>query len=287
MNARLNVKIENKLEDYKIFSEDITYFKNDEKIFSNGKTDAFVDSKYEIQSENIYFEIKQNFIFSKDKKTIIEDNNSQLYSLDNFNYQINKEILKGENIIIVTNFNLPESDKYYFSSAIIDLKKRKFVAKDTKIEIHKSIFNNLENDPRLIGLSSKGNEDLTVINKGIFTSCKKREDGKCPPWSISADQIKHDNKKKQIIYKDALLNIYDVPVFYFPKFFHPDPTVKRQSGILKPELNNSDVLGGSITLPYFKVISANKDITFTPTIFDGNTMVFKMSIGNQIKIQIL
>ena len=59
---------------------------------------------------------------------------------------------------------------------------------------------------------------------------------------------------------------------YFPKFFHPDPTVKRQSGILKPELNNSDVLGGSITLPYFKVISANKDITFTPTIFDGNTM---------------
>ena len=271
LNARLNVKIENKLEDYKIFSEDITYFKNDEKIFSNGKTDAFVDSKYEIQSENIYFEIKENFIFSKDK-TKIKDNNSQFYSLDNFNYQINKEILKGENIIIVTNFNLPESDKYYFSSAIINLKKRKFVAKDTKIEIHKSIFNNSENDPRLIGLSSKGNEDLTVINKGIFTSCKKREDGKCPPWSISADQIKHDNKKKQIIYKDALLNIYDLPILYFPKFFHPDPTVKRQSGILKPEFNNSDVLGGSITLPYFKVISANKDLTFTPTIFDENTM---------------
>ena len=131
LNARLNVKIEKKLEEYKIFSVDITYFNNDEKIFSNGKTDAFVDSKYEIQSKNIYFEIKENFIFSKDK-TKIKDNNSQFYSLDNFNYQINKEILKGENIIIVTNFNLPESDKYYFSSAIIDLKKRKFVAKILK-----------------------------------------------------------------------------------------------------------------------------------------------------------
>ena len=78
-------------------------------------------------------------------------------------------------------------------------------------------------------------------------------------------------KKNKIIYKNAFLNIYDLPVLYFPKFFHPDPTVNRQSGILKPELNNSDVLGGSITLPYFKVISESKDLTLTPIIFDGKT----------------
>ena len=166
LNARLNVKIENKLEDYKIFQKTLHILTMMKKYFQMEKQ-MHLWIKYEIQSKNIYFEIKENFIFSKDK-TKIKDNNFQFYSLDNFNYQINKEILKGENIIIVTNFNLPESDKYYFSSAIIDLKKRKFVAKDTKIEIHKSIFNNLENDPRLIGLSSKGNEDLTVINKEFY-----------------------------------------------------------------------------------------------------------------------
>ncbi len=269
--ARTDVIIQNKIENYKIFSNYVTYYKNDEKIFSKGKTDAFIHSKYEIKSKNINFNIKENFLNSKDK-TNVKDNNSQFYSLDNFNYQIDNEILKGENILIVTNFNLPESDKYYFSSAIIDLKKQKFKGKDTRIEIHKSIFNNAKNDPRLIGRSATGDKNLTILKKGVFTSCGIRENDKCPPWSISANQITHDNEKKQIIYKDAVLNVYDFPVLYFPKFFHPDPSVKRQSGFLKPELNNSDVIGGSITLPYFKVLADNKDLTFTPTIFDGKTI---------------
>ena len=28
--------------------------------------------------------------------------------------------------------------------------------------------------------------------------------------------------------------IYDVPILYFPKLSHPDPTVKRRSGFLTP-----------------------------------------------------
>ena len=46
--------------------------------------------------------------------------------------------------------------------------------------------------------------------------------------------------KKQLIYKDAVLKVYNVPVLYFPNFFHPDPTVKRQSGFLIPSFNNSN-----------------------------------------------
>ena len=61
-----------------------------------------------------------------------------------------------------------------------------------------------------------------------------------------------------------------MPVFYFPKFFHPDPTVERQSGFLTPKLNNSNVLGSSINLPYFHVISNNKDLTINPILFSKN-----------------
>ena len=91
--------------------------------------------------------------------------------------------------------------------------------------------------------------------------------------SIQAEKIKHDKIKKQLVYDNATLKIYDIPVLYFPKFFHPDPTVKRQSGLLKPEINNSDILGSSITLPYFKTISQNKDLTITPTWFDSKTLM--------------
>ena len=71
------------------------------------------------------------------------------------------------------------------------------------------------------------------------------------------------------------MQIYDFPVFYFPKFFHPDPTVIRQSGLLRPEINKSNVLGSSITQPYFHVISKNKDYTFSPTWFDNDIFSFQ------------
>ena len=97
----------------------------------------------------------------------------------------------------------------------------------------------MENDPRLSGVSSSGKDGITSINKSIFTSCKKNDN--CP-WSISAEKITHDKDKKKLIYDNAILRIYDKPVFYFPKFFHPDPSVERQSGFLQPRLNNSKFL---------------------------------------------
>ena len=47
---------------------------------------------------------------------------------------------------------------------------------------------------------------------------------------------------------------------YFPKFFHPGPSVKRQSGLLVPHINNSNILGSSLQIPYFHVLSDNKDL---------------------------
>jgi LPS-assembly protein len=108
-----------------------------------------------------------------------------------------------------------------------------------------------------------------VINNGIFTSCKLNDN--CPPWSIKAEKITHDKIKKDMIYKNAILKIYDVPVLYFPKFFHPDPSVKRRSGFLQPQFNNSETLGSSLYIPYFKTLGTDKDITFKPTFFEKIT----------------
>ena len=132
------------------------------------------------------------------------------------------------------------------------LSNQNFVASDTEILLHKEIFNDSNNDPRIKGVSSTKKDQITIINKGVFTSCKKSD--KCPPWAIQANEIKHDKDKKEIFYKNAILKVYDVPVFYFPKFFHPDPTVQRKSGILKPVLNRSN-LGSGYTVPYYHVIS--------------------------------
>ena len=270
INAEGNVKIEDTLNDYLILTNEAKYYKNSEKVITQGETKADIQSKYYITSKDVTY-LHEKKIISSQNKTKLQDQKSQVYFADKFNYSINQEIIKGENFLIITNYNLPKSDKFYLDSAIINLKENKFVAKNTKIEVHKDVFDNSENDPRIEGVSSSGDKNYTLINKGIFTSCKKNDN--CPPWSIQSKLIKHDKIKKTLNYDNAVLKIYDIPVFYFPKFFHPDPSVKRQSGLIKPSINNSNVLGTSFTLPYFKVISENKDLTLTPTLFDSDTIM--------------
>ena len=280
INANGDVKIKDSINDYLILANDATYYKNLEKIITNGDTEAFIQSRYIINSKDVTY-LHNDKILSSQHKSKIKDQDSQVYFAEKFNYSINEEIIKGEKFLIITNYNLPKSDKFFLEDGIINLKDKKFIAKDTKIKIHKDIFDNTENDPRIKGVSSKGDENITIISKGIFTSCKKNDT--CPPWSIQSDIIKHDKIKKTLNYKNAVLKIYDFPVLYLPKFFHPDPSVKRQSGLLQPEINDSNVLGSSLTLPYFKVISENKDLTLTPIWFDTDTLMSSLEYRQENK----
>ena len=271
--AKNKVTIDDPDEDIVIFSQEITYDQNKNVIFTEGFTEARVQNKYNFYSKNVFYN-KQNAELSSKKKTQVLDDKYNLYELDKFNYSKKEFLLKGENVKIKTNFNSNiNSDEYFFESGFFDLDNRNFNASNTKISMQKSIFGNIENDPRLFGVTSFKEGKITQVNKGIFTSCKKREG--CPPWSIQAQKIIHDKKKKQLIYDNAFLKVYDFPIVYFPKFFHPDPTVKRQSGLLKPILNESETLGSSLQLPYFKILSTDRDITFRPNIFNNNIFMLQ------------
>ena len=271
--AKNKVTIDDPDEDIVIFSQEITYDQNKNVIFTEGFTEARVQNKYNFYSKNVFYN-KQNAELSSKKKTQVLDDKYNLYELDKFNYSKKDFLLKGENVKIKTNFNSNiNSDEYFFESGFFDLDNRNFNASNTKISMQKSIFGNIENDPRLFGVTSFKEGKITQVNKGMFTSCKKREG--CPPWSIQAQKIIHDKKKKQLIYDHAFIKVYDFPIVYFPKFFHPDPTVKRQSGLLKPILNESETLGSSLQLPYFKILSTDRDITFRPNIFNNNIFMLQ------------
>ena len=271
-NAVGNVEIEDKIKNFIISAENITYSINKDKINSKGIITFLIGSRFYIKSEDL--EILNSNIISSNKNTIIKDNKYKtLYELDNFNINIENEILKGENILVNTNFDIPLNDKFIFRSGIFDLKKQSFTTQNIDLKFRKDLLGNKENDPRLKGVSSSRKNGVTTINKGIFTSCKIDEN--CTPWSIQAKKIEYDENKKQINYENALVKVYDVPIFYFPKFFHPGPSVKRQSGFLAPSLNNSQTLGSSIQIPYYIAISENKDYTFTPTVFDKNIYMFQ------------
>ena len=269
VHALENVEFFDALKNNRIVSDEIYFFKKKEEVITKGITDAFIDNKLILRSKNINFFNKSQIIKSKDKAEIKDLKNDSYYQISNFVLSLEDEILKGENISINNDYSKPFNNKLYVKSGIFNLKNKSFVTQDINIQLKKDLFSNTKNDPRLKGVSSSSENGVTRINKAVFTSCAKEND-ECPPWSIQAEKIEYDENKKLITYDNALLKIYDKPIFYFPKFFHPGPSVKRQSGLLAPRLGNSRILGSSIQIPYFWAVSENKDVTFTPTIYDKN-----------------
>ena len=252
-----------------IRAEKIFYLKNKEKIYTKGKTFFNIENKYEGDSADVLY-FRNTMVASSNKKTFIKDNMSNFYYLDSFVYNVNKEILNGESVKITDK----EKDNYSFSKAIIDLKTGKLLGQDITIDFKKEKFGNDDNEPRIKGVTANSDSNKTVIRKGLFTTCKRNGE-KCPPWVVKADKITHDKTKKTVYYKNAWLKLYDVPVWYYPYFFHPDPSVKRQSGFLKASSSNNTATGHHISLPYFFVVSEDKDLTFKPYIFTNKKIVLQ------------
>ena len=266
--AKKNVVVVDFEKDITIYANEIFYLKNKEKVFTKGKTKALIENKYEFNSENVSYFRNLGDLISKNKSSV-EDDSGNTYKLKNFKYNINKELLKGQEVEILAKVNENKIDQYFFSEGFFNFKDKSHLAKETKIKTHKDVFDDEDQDPRIYGSSSLSDQNKTIINNALFTSCKLNDD--CPPWSIKAEKIIHDKIKKDMIYKNAVLKIYDVPVLYFPKFFHPDPSVKRRSGFLQPQFNNSEILGSSLYIPYFKTLGHDQDLTFKPTFFEKLT----------------
>ena len=280
LEAKGDVVLNDRIKDITIYTDEILYLQNEEKISTLGETNIDVENKYKIKGRDLTL-LRNEMILSSIKKATITDNNSNIYKLDQFQYSINKEILKGKNIDFTRKEKANKEDWYYFETGFFNLKENKFLGKDVSIKFHKTLFDNEKNDPRVNAARGYGNDSYTYLDKAVFTSCKKTD--KCPPWKMRANEIEHNKAKKQITYKNAWLELYDFPVAYFPKFFHPDPSVKRQSGLLKPEIGDHSTLGDSIYLPYFYVISDKKDITIKPRLFNDSTIILQSEYRQETK----
>ena len=105
--------------------------------------------------------------------------------------------------------------------------------------------------------------NVTEFEDGKFTPCAAK-DGLPPLWCISAARIIHDQAAATVTYQDAQFEILGVPVLGLPYFQHPDPSVKRKSGVLAPEFSTSGDLGFMAEVPYYFALAPNYDVLFHP-----------------------
>jgi LPS-assembly protein len=261
-----NVKIIDKEKDITIESNKIEYFKNIELIKSDSITDIKINNNYIINTSNLSY-LREKKILRSDSKTILKDKFNNNVEAENFVYLVEKKKFKSKNLKIIDK----DLNEYLTSNALIDLNTNIIAAKDVQIYFSKN--GDFGENARLKGNSMTSDNNETIIEKGIFTTCKSRDD--CPPWTMQSKTITHNKEKKIIEYEKAWLKLYDKPVFYFPKFFHPDPTVKRQSGFLIPSIATSSNSGNSLKIPYFNALADNKDFTFSPRIYFNNDILIQ------------
>ena len=236
-----------------------------------GETKIKTSDEYLIEGKDIIFDSKKSYI-SSNEKTIIKDEDENKIHLENFEYSTHINIFKSLGLIEIKDKN---ENKYQFSQIYIDTKKKEILGTDIKAFINQKSFKfNEKNKPRVFANTIKLGKDNSTFSKSIFTICDYIENDKCPPWTIQSSKLLHDNKKKTIYYDNAVVKVYNIPIFYFPKLAHPDPTVDRRSGFLPPSLYDSKNLGIGVSIPYFFAIDEDKNLTLTSRLYGSENPLF-------------
>lgn len=251
-NVRL-IDLENNIE---IFSNLVEYNQNDELIYIKG--DVSINKKKKL------FITTSDLIYDNEKKILISNNNSKIndeigniITTNKFKYFIYDNYINASNVNIIDK----DGNDYLIDEIKYDINKKAIYAKDISINENNLVKANKKNLARSKSRSAVITDDFIKLRKSVYTNCNKNLN--CNPWLFQSDEISHDKNKKRIDYKNATLKLLDFPVFYFPKFFHPDPTVIRQSGFLTPSITNSNN-DSFVNIPYYFVINERSDLTFSP-----------------------
>ena len=153
------------------------------------------------------------------------------------------------------------------------------------VELNRQLKNALVNNIRLLmsdgaqvaarSAVRDGESGTITLDRAVYSPCRVIEGDptSTPVWKIKAVKVVHDKGKKRIYYDNATIEIFGVPVLWFPKFSHPDPTVDRASGFLPVELKTLKELGVVIGMPYYHSFNKSQDVTLTPILTTNEGLV--------------
>ncbi|MFN8926189.1 MAG: LPS-assembly protein LptD [Rhodospirillales bacterium] len=127
----------------------------------------------------------------------------------------------------------------------------------------------LTDNSRVAGASAERTDGgrFMRINRAVYSPCNLCPDDptRAPVWQIRSARITHDQEAKDIVHRDAQLEILGVPILYTPFLSHPDPTVERRSGFLAPTLGTDSNLGSIARSHYYFDIAPQTDATLETT----------------------
>ena len=116
-----------------------------------------------------------------------------------------------------------------------------------------------------------------TMEMAVYSPCKpcRDEPDRLPIWQIRASRVIHHEARRDLEYRDAVLEMFGIPVLYTPYLVHPDPSVDRRSGFLTPNFGYSDNLGYIAGLPAFYAIAPDRDLELEPILHSSSGLILR------------
>ena len=255
---------------YTFSANKLTYSQDDNIIEATGNVVAKNQEGKQISSDKIIYNKKTQQLSTFGNSKFTDEKGGTLFA-ESFEYNLEKKIISAEKKV---KFIDKEKNTYYFSKLNADDKFDEIIGFDINADLNKQNLKSGDKfnefiEPRFSGKSASIKNNITIVKDARFTTCKKtNETDGCAYWNLNAGELIHDKEQKKITYKNASLDLNNVPVLYLPYFAHPDPTVKRESGFLPPTLANlGGDIGSTIKIPYFYPVSQSADFTVSPVYY--------------------
>lgn len=115
----------------------------------------------------------------------------------------------------------------------------------------------------------RSSDGINAMEHIVYSACPICKDNPTPTWQIRARRAVLDEETQMISYRDAVVEIGGIPVFYLPYLAHPDPNSERRSGLLVPKPGLSSRLGAYYQQPYYWAVSDYSDITISPLVMEN------------------
>ncbi|MDR3496418.1 MAG: LPS-assembly protein LptD [Ancalomicrobiaceae bacterium] len=127
--------------------------------------------------------------------------------------------------------------------------------------------------------------NVTVFENGVYNACQscENEPTKPPFWQIRAAKIIHNQQEKMVYYEDARLEFLGVPIAYVPYMQHPDPTVTRKTGFLRPSYAFSSNLGLGLSAPFFWAPTKDWDVTLQPVYLSRQGLLGDVTVRHRLE----
>ncbi|MBA4131902.1 MAG: LPS-assembly protein LptD [Hyphomicrobium sp.] len=227
-----------------------------------GKTQKFDGGlPLHLQADELVYDSEGSKVIAKGNVEIQYENNNLTADEVIYDQAANTLSAQGNVVLRDANGNIVRAERYTLTDDFRDgfVQSLSVVAvDDSKISAEQ-------------GIRRDGN--VTEFKNAKFTPC--RTDGSQPPlWCIAASTVTHDQAAQTISYQDAQFEMFGVPIFGLPYFEHPDPTVKRKSGFLAPDIGSSGDLGFFTEIPYYFALSPSYDFTFHPRYMTGQGVLW-------------